>query len=238
MIFPVKKRKNDHHDGIRHIWISWSTRFQLKLTNWGSEPNLPRKGITEPNNQSNKLQAFAFCVVNVNSTIVFVESEYFKNLIILNILKEKLVISCLLGSFYLNPLHYGGGKKHPTSFSHVTFKNVGISPLNFLTINCFVKLCKILRTYLVAISNYWTCAPFKKFKKVFWSNLYEIKVMITSLIVMLELPNFGHMKNLQYDLSHVIKLFWWRHGQNYDVISFISKRLQFCWHDQNYNHVF
>ena len=30
-------------------------------------------------------------------------------------------------------------------------------------------------------------------KAVFWSNSYKIKVMITSFIEMLELPNFGHM---------------------------------------------
>ena len=33
--------------------------------------------------------------------------------------------------------------------------------------------------------------PSEKF--FFWSNPYEIEVMITSLIEMLELPNFGHM---------------------------------------------
>ena len=32
--------------------------------------------------------------------------------------------------------------------------------------------------------------------------------MITSLIEMLDLPNFG-----QYNLSHVIKFCWKRHGQ-------------------------
>ena len=42
------------------------------------------------------LQAFAFCVLNVNSTVVDLKDH-----IILKILKEKLVISCLLGSFYL-----------------------------------------------------------------------------------------------------------------------------------------
>ena len=45
------------------------------------------------------LQAFAFCVVNVNSTVDFKDFENLKDLIILNILKEKLVISCPLGSF-------------------------------------------------------------------------------------------------------------------------------------------
>ena len=46
------------------------------------------------------LQAFAFCVVNVNSTIVLKHFEDLKDLIIWNILKEKMVMSCLLGSFY------------------------------------------------------------------------------------------------------------------------------------------
>ena len=39
------------------------------------------------------LQAFAFCIVQ--------HFEDLKDLIILSILKEKLVMSCLLGSFYL-----------------------------------------------------------------------------------------------------------------------------------------
>ena len=47
------------------------------------------------------LQAFAFCVVNVNSTVVFKHFEDLKDFIILNILKEKLIMSCLLGSFIL-----------------------------------------------------------------------------------------------------------------------------------------
>ena len=46
------------------------------------------------------LQAFAFCVVNVNSMVVLEHFEDPKNLIVLNILKEKLVISCLLDSFF------------------------------------------------------------------------------------------------------------------------------------------
>ena len=49
---------------------------------------------------SPRLQAFAICVVNVNSTVVFKHFEDLKNLITLNILKEKLIMSCLLGSFY------------------------------------------------------------------------------------------------------------------------------------------
>ena len=47
------------------------------------------------------LQEFALCVANVNSAAVFEHFKDLKNLIILSILKAKLVISCLLGSFYL-----------------------------------------------------------------------------------------------------------------------------------------
>ena len=35
--------------------------------------------------------------------------------------------------------------------------------------------------------------PALKYRVFFWSNLYKIKVMITSDIEMLEVPNFGHM---------------------------------------------
>ena len=47
------------------------------------------------------LQEFAFCVVSLNSAVVFTHFEDLKYLIILNILKEKLVMPSLLGSFYL-----------------------------------------------------------------------------------------------------------------------------------------
>ena len=47
------------------------------------------------------LQALAFRIVNINSSVVFKHFEDFKDLIILNILKEKLFMSCFLGSFYL-----------------------------------------------------------------------------------------------------------------------------------------
>ena len=47
------------------------------------------------------LQTFAFCVVNVNSTVIFEHFEDLEDPIILNILKETLVMSCLLGSFCL-----------------------------------------------------------------------------------------------------------------------------------------
>ena len=47
------------------------------------------------------LQVFVFCLVNVDSTVIFKHFEDLKDLIILNILKEILDMSCLLGYFYL-----------------------------------------------------------------------------------------------------------------------------------------
>ena len=47
------------------------------------------------------LQTFVFSVVNVNSTGVFEHSEDLIDLVILNVLKVKSVMSYLLGSFYL-----------------------------------------------------------------------------------------------------------------------------------------
>ena len=44
-------------------------------------------------------QAFAFRVVNVNSTVVFKHFDDVRGFIFLNILKQKLVVSCLLTSF-------------------------------------------------------------------------------------------------------------------------------------------
>ena len=41
------------------------------------------------------LLAFTVCVVNVNSTVAFTHFEELKDLVILNILKEKLVMSFL-----------------------------------------------------------------------------------------------------------------------------------------------
>ena len=62
------------------------TKFQLKLTILSFGPNLPQnlfQSKTEQGAQGS--QAFAFYVVNVNSTVVFKLFEDLKNLIILNI---------------------------------------------------------------------------------------------------------------------------------------------------------
>ena len=53
---------------------------------------------------------------------------------------------------------------------------------------------KISSLYVVSVPNYWTLTKSISQKKwFFWSNLYKIEVMITSVIQMQQLPNFGHM---------------------------------------------
>ena len=102
-VFLVGNRKSEHHYGILHSWISLSTKFQLKLTILSFCTKFTQKAYFQSKTEQavQGLQVFAFCVVKVNSTVVFEHFEDHKNLIIWNILKEKFVISCPLGSFYL-----------------------------------------------------------------------------------------------------------------------------------------
>ena len=103
-VFPVKNRRSEHHHGTLYIWISLDTKFQLKLiilsfwTKFTQERYFQSK--TEQAVQG--IQAFTFYVVSFNSTVVFKHFKDLKDLIVLNILKEKLVISSLFSSFYLN----------------------------------------------------------------------------------------------------------------------------------------
>ena len=91
-----------------HIQISLGTKFQIELTIlifWTKlAPKAPVENRFKVNMDRFKvqgLQAFAFYVVNVNSTVVSKHFEDLKDLIILNVLKEKLVMTCLLSSCYL-----------------------------------------------------------------------------------------------------------------------------------------
>ena len=92
----------------------------------------------------------------------------------------------------------GGGQKGPfTSFSPVTFTNVGIRPQNFLTFsfNPFDRLVKNFKFVPSASPKLLNLNqdPLPPQKRLFfWLNPYKTVVMITSLIQMLELPNFGH----------------------------------------------
>ena len=95
----------------------------------------------------------------------------------------------------------GGGKKipprpTPSIFFPVTSNNVRTSPQNFLTFSChpfgtLVSNFKFAASASAEILNLNQDHPSKK--AVFWSNPFKIGVVITSLIELLELPNFGHM---------------------------------------------
>ena len=89
-----RNRKSEDDHGILHIWISLGAKFQPKLIIFSFRPRLPKKGISsrKQNKQSKD------CVVNVNSTSGFEHFENLKDLIILNILKKNLVLSCLQGN--------------------------------------------------------------------------------------------------------------------------------------------
>ena len=54
-----------------------------------------------------------------------------------------------------------------------------------------VKISKAVPSASPKLLNLNQDYPSKKW--FFWSNRHKIEVMITSLIEMLELPNFGHM---------------------------------------------
>ena len=54
-----------------------------------------------------------------------------------------------------------------------------------------VKNFKFITSASLKLLNLNQDHPSKKV--VFWPNPYKIEIMITSLIEMLELPNFGHM---------------------------------------------
>ena len=144
----------------------------------------------------------------------------------------------------------GGAKRPPTSFLPITSTNLRISLRNFLSFsfNPFVTLVQNFTFVLSAspkLLNLNQDHPSKK--PFFWSNPYKIKVVITSLIQTLELPNFGHMNTSTIKFESRVKNFV---GDvidiNYDVITFISKYCyfknawgsHFCWYHQHYNQVY
>ena len=103
-VFLVKDRKNEHYHGLVHNLISLGTKYQLQLIILSFWTKFTQKRCFQSKTEQAVLglkAAYAFCVVNVNSTVVFKYFEDLIDLIILNILKEKFVVFCLLGSFYL-----------------------------------------------------------------------------------------------------------------------------------------
>ena len=89
-----------------------------------------------------------------------------------------------------------GSKKAPsTSFSPVTFRNVGISPksilnFSFTPFSALVQNFRVMPSVSPELLNLNHERPSKNW--FLCSNPYKIEVMITSLIEMLGLPNFGH----------------------------------------------
>ena len=117
---------------------------------------------------------------------------------------QTLKIAILMGSFNpnlkkyeLNPIQDRGGQKAtPTSSSPVTSTNVRFGPQKLLTFsfNHFATLMlnfKFIPSVSPKLLNLNQDHPPKK--RFFWSTPYKIEVMITFLIELLQLPNFGHM---------------------------------------------
>ena len=81
MVFPVENKISEHQHRILHIWISLGKKFQLKLITISFWTKFIPKRSKEQTVKG--LQAFAFCVVNFNSSVVFKHSQGLKDLIVL-----------------------------------------------------------------------------------------------------------------------------------------------------------
>ena len=105
---------------------------------------------------------------------------------------------------------------HTTSFLSVTSTNLGISPENFQTLKTIPSTSpKSLNLNQRTPQNIWC----------FWSNVYKIMVMITSLIRMLESPK-------RWSHNYIYNIIWitlWKFiGDVMDILyDFISKYLYF-----------
>ena len=91
----------------------------------------------------------------------------------------------------------GGAGGAPYQFFPCSFcERTKLAPKTFwlLVLTFLADWCKVSSLQLVPVPTYWTSTKTTRQKKRFlWSNLYKIDVMITSLIQMVQLPNFGHM---------------------------------------------
>ena len=128
--------------------------------------------------------------------------------------KLNLVFKCVIPCFNLTRMGVGAKRLH-TSFSTGTSTNVWICPQNFLTFS-FKPFATLLLNFKATPStgpkllNWIQEHPSKKF--IFCSNSNKM-VMVTSVIKMLKLPNFGHITKSTVLLRHVIKFCCWRHEQ-------------------------
>ena len=88
--------------------------------------------------------------------------------------------------------------RFPTSFLHVTSRNVRFSSKKLPTVSLNslatqVKNSKAIPSANRKLLNLNQVHPLKEW--FFWSNPYKIDVIITSFIEMLELPNFKKAKS-------------------------------------------
>ena len=97
-VFPVENRENEHYHGILHIWISLGTKFQLKLIILSFWAKFTQKRYFQLKTEQavQGLQAFAFCVVNVNWTVVFKHFEDIKDLNILNFSNVEIISKVMI----------------------------------------------------------------------------------------------------------------------------------------------
>ena len=148
-VFPVEKRKSEHHHGILHIRISLSTKFTQKgYFHWKTEQAVVG------------LQAFSFCLVNVNSTVVFKHFKDLKNLIILNNLKEKSFASWgVLPWNFIKIFKQQCVNSHDCSKAMIKFR----SNFQFLILLQFYRTAeKVTKNKLVMVivkSHSWTPSP-------------------------------------------------------------------------------
>ena len=118
----------------------------------------------------------------------------------------------------LNPIQDGGEAKSlppPTSCSPVTSIKVKVSPQNFwlLVLILLTHWCKISRSYLVPLPNYWTWTKTTLQKKSAFSG--QILIKLKFFIGCWSFQALVTWPHLHYNLSHVIKFHWWRHRQNF-----------------------
>ena len=82
-VFSVENIKSGHHHRILHIWISLGTKFQHKLIILSFWTKFTQKRYLQLKTEQavQGLEAFAFCVVNVNLAVVFKHFEDIEDLI-------------------------------------------------------------------------------------------------------------------------------------------------------------
>ena len=113
--------------------------------------------------------------------------HWFRNILILNA-PQPLTLFGIDGgstpaSYQFSPCYFYKRKTYP----HKTFW--------ILVLNLFPLSREILKPNQLQILTYWTrtnTTPQEKW--FFWSKLYKIELIIHSLIEMLELPDFAHMR--------------------------------------------